>query len=247
MRIPRVYVDRPLVEGEVLTLDAEASSHLLRVLRLRSGASLILFNGAGGEFEARLSEIRDSAAVVITGAFQDVSRESRLDLRLAQGISRGPRMDLSIQKAVELGVSHIYPVITKHSVVRLDTDRAERRLNHWRGMVRNASEQCRRTRLPKVSPATALNDWFRQVEQGGLKLVLAPGGAHALGGMAHDGEPITLLVGPEGGLSDAELALAELAGFRPVTLGPRILRTETATVAGLTAVQAVFGDLLDPV
>jgi 16S rRNA (uracil1498-N3)-methyltransferase len=244
MRVPRIHLPQSLAPGARLPLDETASGHLLRVLRLKPGAPLIVFNGDGGEYEATLTAVEDRAAVVTLGRFYNTRRESPLAITLAQGISRGERMDYTLQKSVELGVARIVPLETEFSQVKLDGARLERRRQHWAGVIASAGEQCGRTRLPELAAVMPLGRWLDSGADSGLCLVLDPAGDAALSQLSAppDGR-ITLLVGPEGGLSDQEVASARRAGYRGLRLGPRILRTETAGIAALAALQTLWGDL----
>ncbi len=246
MRIPRIFLPQTLTAGSRVVLEDAASNHLLRVLRLKPGAPVYLFNGAGGEFEATLSAVERGTAVVTLGAFIDVSRESPLSITLAQGISRGERMDYTLQKSVELGVSCIIPLETEFSQVRLEGERRERRRRHWEGVIAGACEQSGRTRLPELQPVTSLGDWLVSTSTvaEGLRLVLDPAAETGLSQLQlPPATRVTLLIGPEGGLSDREIEQSRRAGFAGLRLGPRILRTETAGIAALAALQALQGDL----
>ena len=238
MRVPRLFVDMPLASDSEIQLDAGSANHLLKVLRLRPGAPLLLFNGAGGEYRAVLG--LSKSGVVSIGAFSDREAESPLDLCLAQGISRGERMDYTVQKAVELGVTEIVPLSTERCGVVLDGARMEKRVQHWQRVAQSACAQCGRNRVPRVSAVNCLSAWLDSVE--GRRLVLHPQATVGLAAI-EPATDITLLIGPEGGLSDAELAMARHAGFTPVHLGPRVLRTETAAVVALSIIQALWGDL----
>jgi len=244
MRIPRIHLPRALAPGTRLALNETASGHVLRVLRLKPGAPLVIFNGEGGEFQATLTAVENRAAVVTLGRFLDPCRESPLSITLAQGISRGERMDYTLQKTVELGVARIVPLETAFSQVRLDGARLERRRQHWEGVIAGAVEQCGRTRLPELAPVAALTQWLTAGPGDGLCLVLDPAGDISLTQLTapSDGR-ISLLAGPEGGLSDQEIAQARHMGYRSLRLGPRILRTETAGIAALAALQTLWGDL----
>lgn len=243
MRIPRIHLPQTLAPGTRLALNEAASGHVLRVLRLKPGAALVVFNGAGGEYEATLTAVENRAAVITLGGFRDPRRESPLSLTLAQGISRGERMDFTLQKSVELGVARIAPLETAFSQVRLDGARLERRCQHWQGVIASAVEQCGRTLLPELSPVMALTDWLAAGSGGGLCLVLDPAGDVTPSELSAPAGRVTLLAGPEGGLSDLELAQARQAGYLGLRLGPRILRTETAGIAALAALQTLWGDL----
>ncbi len=237
MRIPRIYLSVPLESGALVTLDGTAANHITRVLRLKPGADLVLFNGEGGEYPAVL----EAAAKARLGAWRAVECESPLAITLVQGISRAERMDYTIQKAVELGVTRIVPVFATRSVVELRGERLQRRMQHWRGVVVGACEQCGRNRVPALDAAMDLQDWLRREEAPSLRLVLNHRADAILKTLPHP-TALTLLIGPEGGLDDSELAQAERAGFIGMRLGPRVLRTETAAVTALAALQTLWGD-----
>jgi 16S rRNA (uracil1498-N3)-methyltransferase len=243
MRIPRVFVDTPLESGQSVALPAEAIRHVAQVLRRRSGQALTLFDGRGGEFGAEIEQIRRGEVRVRIGAHAAIERESPLELTLGQGISRGERMDYTIQKAVELGVSAIVPLATARATVRLDAARGAARERHWRAVAAHACEQCGRNRVPATGPVQSLAEWLGQVE--GRRLLLAAGAATELAGAIAGTDRIVLLAGPEGGFDAAEIDAARDAGFEPVRLGPRVLRTETAAIAALAVIQALSGDLAD--
>ncbi len=243
MPIPRLHVPGPLADGQELDLPAAAARHVVQVLRLRPPAPLIVFDGNGAEHAATLLPAGDSSRVRV-GARTAAERESPLALTLLQGISRGERMDYTIQKAVELGVQRIVPVTTRHSVVRLSAERAAKRLAHWQGVVVSACEQCGRTRLPQLAPPLPLAAALRaEASLHALRLVLAPDAAATLHTFADAPAAAALLVGPEGGLDAAELTAAAAAGWHSIRLGPRVLRTETAGVVALAVLQARWGDL----
>ncbi|HTX06209.1 MAG TPA: 16S rRNA (uracil(1498)-N(3))-methyltransferase [Steroidobacteraceae bacterium] len=245
MRLTRVHIPEPLTRGSRHTIKGDAANHIARVLRLAAGDPLTLFDGRGGEHAARIEALRKGAVVVAVGEFSAHERESPLSLTLAQGVSRGERMDWVVQKATELGVSRIVPLLTERSVVRLDAKQAERKLEHWRGIAVAACEQSARNRLPDIAPPLGLPDFLRGREKdgGATRLLLSPTGALRIGELqALDGGVIAL-VGPEGGLAESEQHAALDAGFIAVRLGPRILRTETAAIAALTLLQQRFGDL----
>ena len=244
MRLTRVYVDEPVTAGKRLVVAGSAANHIARVLRLRSGDALTVFDGSGGEFGARVEEFRKDAVVVSVAEHRTLDRESPLSLTLAQGISRGERMDWIIQKATELGASRIVPVFTKRSVVRLDDKQAERKLQHWRAIAVSACEQCGRNRLPDVAPPVDFFDVLPAgLSPGETRLLLSPTGDLRIDGLRDVGKGITVLIGPEGGLEDVEQEAAVAAGFQAVRMGPRVLRTETAAIAALTIIQRYFGDL----
>lgn len=242
-RGPRIYFPRPLSSDEHFTLEGDQHRHVSRVLRLKAGAEITLFDGLGGEYSATVEEVKRGQSTVRTGRYHEVERESPVSVRLVQGVGRGERTDYAIQKAAELGVTSIVPLLTRRGVVRLDAERAARRLDHWRGIIVHACQQCGRNRIPELFPVVALNEWLLEYECGGLDLMMQPDSGNSISAFDYDGGLVTLLVGPEGGLDAKELEAAYAAGFLGVTLGPRTLRTETAAVVGVTAIQAKWGDL----
>ncbi len=245
MRLTRVYAEGPLVSGKRVKLEGNAASHITRVLRLRVGAALILFDGAGGEYEASIDKAHGGEVIVAVGARLAIERESPLELTLAQGISRGERMDLVVQKATELGVSHLVPVLTERSVVRLSAQQSDRKVNHWRAVVTAACEQCGRNRLPSVAAPVGLKEFLKTDADAapGTRLLLSPAGTATLEDVPRPSAGVTVLIGPEGGLTDEEEQAAVAAGFTALRLGPRVLRTETAAIAALALLQRKFGDL----
>jgi 16S rRNA (uracil1498-N3)-methyltransferase len=244
MRLTRVYVEIPVTTGRQLVLEGSAANHIARVLRLRNGDCLTLFDGSGGEFGARIESLRKDTVVVSVEEHRELERESPLFLTLAQGISRGERMDWVVQKATELGVSRIVPVFTKRSVVRLDERQAERKNQHWRAIAIAACEQCGRNRIPELAEPVHFFDAIGQEgSPGATRLLLSPDGDLRIDDLRGLGAGITVLIGPEGGLEDTEQEAALAAGFKAVRLGPRVLRTETAAIAALTIIQSYFGDL----
>jgi len=242
MRLTRVYLDAPLEAGGRVALTGSAARHLTRVLRLRPGQALTLFNGGGGEYAATIEAMHGEKVEVAVGEAQAIERESPLILTLAQGVSRGERMDLVVQKATELGASSIVPLLTERSVVRLSAPQAARKLEHWRAIAVSACEQSGRNRLPKVLSLLPLADFLGQAGSGS-RLLLSPTGSTRLQDVPAPISSVTVLIGPEGGLAGAEQSAALAAGFTAVRLGPRILRTETAAIAALTVLQREFGDL----
>lgn len=243
MREPRLYLPGPLSSGTRCAVDGEIHHYLARVLRLEAGAPLVLFDGRGGEFRGVLESLSRREALVRVGEHVEVDREPPVSVRLAQGIGRGERSDFAVQKAVELGATHIVLLLTERGVVRLAGDRAARRARHWQEIATQACQQCGRTRLPAVEGVHALDDWLRTFPGDGLRLILDPSAHTPLERSLYAGGPITVLVGPEGGFSEREIAAAREHGFVAVRLGPRTLRTETAALAALTAVQLLWGDL----
>jgi 16S rRNA (uracil1498-N3)-methyltransferase len=240
VRTPRVYVAIALDVGAELALPADAAAHVVRVLRLGAGDPLILFNGDGRDCEGRLLATRGQETRVLVASAGEPEPEPARRLHLAIGISRGERMDFVIQKAVELGVASVRPLHTERSVVRLDAERGARRRAHWQGVLVAACEQSGRRRLPALHPPLPLGGWLPTVDGAGV--LLDPQAARSLPDLPAPTGEVTLLVGPEGGLSPEERARATRAGFVGVRLGPRILRTETAPLAALAAMQTLWGD-----
>jgi 16S rRNA (uracil1498-N3)-methyltransferase len=241
MSAPRFYLDQPLAPGARFSLPPGPARHAARALRLAVDDAVVLFNGRGGEFAARIERIhKDEVAVSITG-FAAVERESRLRVMLAQGISSGERMDYTLQKAVELGVTAIQPIAARRSVVKLTGERADRRVAHWQGVVASACEQCGRNQVPGVAPPLPLAPWLGQL-QGGRLLYLSPLAEARLADLPQPGGQDWLVAGPEGGFEADEIAALHAAGAIPVRLGPRVLRTETAALAALAAMQTLWGD-----
>ena len=243
---PRFFYPGNLGSGSEVRLTPDAAHHAARVLRLTVGDPVVLFNGRGGEFEARIIRIDRSAVAVKTGAHVAVEREATLELLLAQGLSSGDRMDFTLQKAVELGVSAVQPLATERSVVKLSGERAARRAEHWQNLVIAACEQCGRNFVPEVAPLTPLVNWLAQLSPacapGELRLLLSPHAEVSFGSLARTAQRLVLLAGPEGGFAPGEAKVAQTRGFTPIRLGPRVLRTETAALAALAAIQARWGD-----
>jgi 16S rRNA (uracil1498-N3)-methyltransferase len=238
----RLYSALPLETGREIELPPSAAHHAARVLRLRSGDSVTLFNGEGGEFDADVLHVAREAVLVRVGSHRAVDRESPLQVTLVQGLAGADRMDWVVQKAVELGVMAIRPVTMTRSVVRLDPPRAAKREMHWRSIAISACEQCGRNRLPLLHALTRFEQWVAAPSVAKLRVFLAPDAATSLSGLARPEGSIELLVGPEGGLTREEAGAALDAGFRAVRLGPRILRTETAPLAAMSALNALWGD-----
>jgi len=243
MRLSRVHVDFELHTGARVTVEGNAGNHIVRVLRLRTGDTLTLFNGRGGEFGGSITEIRRDAVAIAVGERRQVERESPLRLTLAQGISRGERMDWVVQKATELGVARIVPIFTERSVVQLDEKQASRKVQHWSSIAIAACEQSGRNQVPEIAAPVDLYRWLEQRPRNGMDLLLSPEATARVTDMAVSGQQATVLIGPEGGLADVEQETALRSGFKSVRMGPRILRTETAAVCALTLLQQTFGDL----
>jgi 16S rRNA (uracil1498-N3)-methyltransferase len=243
MRLNRIYCDGPIAQGAEVALPSAGAYHVARVLRMREGAPLSVFDGSGMEFHSEILKVDGDKVTVRVGSTATVATESPLRITLVQGISRSERMDWTLQKATELGVSAIAPVLTSRSVVRLDDKQAEKKQAHWRGIVIGACEQCGRAKIPAVSAPVPLRSHFANVRKEGMRLVLSPVAPGSLAGLSSLPSRVDLLIGPEGGLDDDELIAATKAGFMPVRLGPRVLRTETAAVVALSVLQALWGDL----
>lgn len=241
MTFPRFFCPGPLVPGAVLALPEGAAAHAARVLRLAAGDALTLFDGRGGEYAARIAAVRKAAVDAEVLAFRERECESPLAIRLVQALQAGDKMDLTVQKAVELGVSAIQPVASRRSVVRLDGERAVRRVAHWQGVAASACEQCGRNRVPEVAAIEPLDRWLARPAEAPLRLMLSPEAGLTLQALP-PARSLELLIGAEGGLDPREVAMAEAAGFVGVRLGPRVLRTETAGLAALAAIQTLWGD-----
>lgn len=243
MRLIRVHIDAALAPGARVTLDGKAAAHLRRVLRLETGDAVTLFNGDGADYPSRITAFnRGTAEAEVTGCVAARS-ESPLPVTLVQGIARTERMDLVVQKATELGVAAIVPVATARGVVRLDAATRARKRAHWQAIAVAACEQCGRARIPAVADPRPLEDFLADPPPGGAQLLLSPDAQVSLAAAAQGEASIALLVGPEGGLEDAERLVAIAAGWRTCRLGPRVLRSETAAIAAVAVLQSVAGDL----
>jgi 16S rRNA (uracil1498-N3)-methyltransferase len=245
MRIPRIYQAVPLTVGQEIQLESQAAVHVTRVLRLRAGDAIVLFNGQGGEFHGVVDRLDKRVTTVQLQSFADTDTESPLRITLAQGVSRGERMDYTVQKAVELGVHRIAPVETERTVVNLNPERKARRRHHWQSVVQSACEQCGRNVVPQVMDVLKLADWLHSLsaQEQENRFVLNHRVERGVSSIQLDSQqPITVLIGPEGGLAEQEIAQVEQAGFVSVRLGPRVLRTETAALAFISALQAKWGD-----
>jgi 16S rRNA (uracil1498-N3)-methyltransferase len=259
MRLTRVFVDGALVSGEIIQLPHDTGGHLAKVLRARSGDEVVLFNGDGREFTGAIESVRGSRVFASIGAARSIDRESPFALTLVQCVPRGDRMDFIVQKATELGVARIVPVLSQRSVVRLDQNQSASKQTHWRAVAVSACEQCGRNRVPVVEAPQPLLHYLGALTAESpamLRLVLepeqaaetlprtpavdraaiTPGDAAILNGA-------TIAIGPEGGFAAEELEAFELSRFRRTVLGPRVLRTETAAIAAITVLQARFGDI----
>ena len=244
MALTRVHVDTQLQTGNEYQLDADQSRYVGRVLRLRAGDSLSVFNGEDGEFAAEILRIDKGTVTLAVGSARETVTESALKVHLVQGISRGERMDFVVQKATELGVKRITPVLTEYGVVKLDDKRADKRREHWQKVAVSACEQSGRVRPPLIDAPLALKTWFGQKPgDADVDLILKPAAATALVSIGPPQTKLCILAGPEGGFSPVEYEDAGVAGFTAVSLGPRILRTETAALAAVAVAQSTWGDL----
>jgi len=242
MRIPRIYHSGELTIGQSVELDSDAANHVGRVLRLSIDAEIILFNGLGGEYSAILIESGKKKVIAQVNTFADKCIESPLNIHLGQGISRGDKMELTIQKAVELGVTEITPLFTERCGVKLSGERLEKKLNQWKKIVISACEQCARNTIPVIHSPRSLEAWASE-QTDELKLNLHPRASYSINSLPEPVHGIRLVIGPEGGLSDTEIEFASEQGFDEVLIGPRVLRTETAGLTVISALQTRFGDL----
>jgi 16S rRNA (uracil1498-N3)-methyltransferase len=237
---PRFFVDAPLRAGGVCTLSEDAAHHAIHVLRLREGEAITLFNGRGGEFAARIASIQRLRIAVDLLQHRAIERESPLRVTLVQGVSAGEKMDSTLRKAVELGVAEVQPVLAARSVARPKGSRAEGRRAHWQKLVIAACEQCGRNRIPEVHALIALSDY--RPSGTAARVLLSPLAEQPLSKVSLQGSEIVVAAGPEAGFTAEEEAALASAGFMPASLGPRVLRTETAAVAALAALSALRGD-----
>ena len=239
-----MFVVQALAPGCELRLGEEQARYLGRVLRLNNGETIHLFNGDDGEWSAEIRHLGKNEVTLVVHDSIERRSESGLKVHLAQGISRGERMDFVVQKATELGVKRITPVLTDFGVVKLDDKRAAKRRDHWQRVAESACEQSGRIRPPLVDAPLSLNDWFGNArDRDGSDLILRPGAGKSLSTLDEPQTKLCLLIGPEGGFSEREYADADVAGFDAVTIGPRILRTETAAVAAIAIAQSRWGDV----
>lgn len=241
MRNTRIFTDQPLASHTSMILGENTARHLIRVLRMRKGDKVTLFNGQGGEYSAELTQLEKSTVSLKIGDFHNRSIESSLDIALVQAISRGERMDITIQKAVELGVNTIQPLFTARCNVKLSGDRLAKKLIHWQKIAISACEQSGRNQVPVVCKPQDFQEWVTQPDVSYTGLLLNPTSGISCKGLP-EMEKISLLVGPEGGLTELEINAATAGGFTSVRLGPRVLRTETAALAMISTVQALWGD-----
>lgn len=242
MRIPRIYHPDALQVDQTVRLEKDASNHLINVLRLKDEHPIVLFNGDGNEYSAEIKIVGKRNAEALVLSKLSISVESNLQIHLGQGISKGDRMDFVIQKAVELGVTEITPLITERCVVKLNQDRWDKKTQQWQKIAIGACEQCGRNVVPKIHTPLQLKDWMQQ-STNQLRLTLNPTAEKHMTQLPVTKDGVRLLIGPEGGLSDSEVYQTQEQGFFDVALGPRVLRTETAALATLAILQAQYGDL----
>lgn len=242
MRIPRIYHPEPLITGTQTSLDDEASNHVGRVLRMSKGQKLALFDGSNQVFEAEIIECTKKSVGVQINDSQIDDKESPLDLHLGQVLSRGEKMEFTIQKSVELGVNTITPLISERCGVKLDPTRLDKKHQQWQKIIISACEQCGRNKIPQLMPVMSLEEWCAQVDDS-LKLNLHPRANQSINTLPLPVKKIRLLIGPEGGLSSEEIAMTAKYHFTDILLGPRVLRTETTALTAITALQVRFGDL----
>ncbi|OTA18022.1 16S rRNA methyltransferase [Xenorhabdus vietnamensis] len=242
MRIPRIYHPELLSTGTEIYLSDDAANHVGRVLRMNNGQALQLFDGSNQVFDAELTETSKKTVKVsiLNGKLAD--HESPLNLHLGQVMSRGEKMEFTIQKSVELGVNTITPLLSERCGVKLDAERLEKKLQQWKKIAISACEQCGRNRIPEIRPAMPLEAWCAE-NDGSLKLNLHPRACHSINTLPLPVEKVRLLIGPEGGLSAEEIEMTAKYQFTDILLGPRILRTETTALTAITALQVRFGDL----
>lgn len=242
MLLPRVFIASELKLKKEIILDIDLSNYLLNSIRLKISDHFLIFNGTSpeGEFSAIITAINKQRVVAVVQNFIQCNRESPLQIHLGQGISRGEKMDFTVQKAVELGVNIITPLFTEYCNVKLKNERLENRLHHWQAIAISAAQQSGRCYIPKILPAQFLESWV--VKANNLRLVFDPTATNKLANIKEHPGSVTLLIGPEGGLSNEEIVFAKQNNFLPVILGPRILRTETSGLAAISALQTQWGD-----
>ncbi len=242
MRVPRIYHPEPIAAGSEIALSEEAANHVGRVLRMGTGQAIQLFDGSNQVFDANIirADKKSVHVSIVRGEIDD--RESPLHIHLGQVMSRGEKMEFTIQKSIELGVSLITPLFSERCGVKLDAERLNKKLQQWQKIAIAACEQCGRNRVPEIRPAMDLEDWCAEEEQG-LKLNLHPRASASINTLPLPIERVRLLIGPEGGLSADEIAMTARYQFTDILLGPRVLRTETTALTAITALQVRFGDL----
>lgn len=242
MRVPRIYEPGPLSSHALLDLSEDGANHIGRVLRMQAGQELVLFDGRGGQYPATIQAVGKKQVTVQLAELDPVEVESPLAIHFGQVISRGDKMEFTIQKSVELGVTIITPLFSERCGVKLGGERLDKKLEQWQKIAISACEQCGRNRIPEIRPAMELAAWLAE-PTAELKLNLHPRAPYSINNLPEPSHGIRLLIGPEGGLSAAEIELAREHGFADMLLGPRVLRTETAGLTAITALQCRFGDL----
>ena len=242
MRVPRIYEPGPLSSHALLDLSEDGANHIGRVLRMQAGQELVLFDGRGGQYPATIQAVGKKQVTVQLAELDPVEVESPLAIHFGQVISRGDKMEFTIQKSVELGVTVITPLFSERCGVKLNGERLDKKLEQWQKIAISACEQCGRNRIPEIRPALELAAWLAEPTEE-LKLNLHPRAPYSINTLPEPSHGIRLLIGPEGGLSAAEIELAREQGFADMLLGPRVLRTETAGLTAITALQCRFGDL----
>lgn len=243
MRVPRIYHPDPIHTLGPVSLSDEAAGHVGRVLRMQPEQEVLLFDGSGAEFPATITEVSKKQVQVNVTRRVEKSSESPLDIHLGQVISRGEKMEFTIQKSVELGVNTITPLISERCGVKLDPKRFEKKLSQWQKIAIAACEQCGRNIVPQIRPLMKLEQWCAEEDEDALKLNLHPRAQYSINTLPEPVSKVRLLIGPEGGLSAEEIAMTENYKFAETLLGPRVLRTETAALTAITALQVRFGDL----
>ena len=241
MRVPRLFVDRPLVPHSQVEIDKAGAQYLGRVLRVRAGHQIVLFDGSGREFPAQIAEVGKHSIKALLGEATDPATESPVNTILGLCLSKGDRFDWAVQKATELGVSVIQPLESERVDFAIPEDRIEKRVAHWQQIAISACEQSGRVRVPKLSPPSTLLHWVGAVSADEKWALDGASGQQKLPETTP--KTLALLVGPEGGLTDSEISAAQQSGFRSLRLGPRVLRTETAPVVALTLVNSRWGDI----
>ncbi|WP_164503501.1 16S rRNA (uracil(1498)-N(3))-methyltransferase [Pleionea sediminis] len=242
MRLNRVFVDDELAENKLVSLPSDVVRHLITVLKMKEGESLIVFNGDGFSYHATIDSINKREVKVSIDRQESSNNESPLKLHLYQAVARGDKMDFTIQKSVELGVTEITPIFTERCGVKLSTDRLEKKLNHWQKVIISACEQCGRNQLPKLNRPKSLPELVGDSEVDEFMLILNPHSGKRIAELERSTH-FSLVIGPEGGLTDDEVSAFEKNGCSSVKLGPRILRTETAGLAVIAIMQSIFGDV----
>lgn len=244
MSLSRIFIDQKLSLNQHITLDSQASNYVIQVLRLGLNDSLLVFDGYNlGEFRAIITTVNKRNAIIAIEEFIAVNKESPLTINLLQGVSRGEKMDFTIQKTVELGINTITPIFTQYCNVKLAGERLVSKIEHWQGVAISAAQQSGRCLVPKILPAQDFIACFDVLQKNNLCLVLDPKADTRIAQIPQKPDNITILVGPEGGLSDQEIVLAKQNNFIPISLGPRILRTETAALTAISILQSKWGDL----